>query len=88
MLRLAIICADYPDLPSGIGDYTHKLVSELRAGNVEVHVITTSHDQIRADAQTLQVDWSISSLGRITRYCREHAIQFINILAQLAQARR
>lgn len=42
-LRIALLSAEYPPMPGGVGDYTHQLALALTAQGQRVHVLT-AHD--------------------------------------------
>lgn len=53
-MKVAMVCGSYPPQACGVGDYTFRLVEELRRMHVRVDVVTTDDDQ-RADGPAVAV---------------------------------
>ncbi len=62
-MKIAMICGSYPPQPCGIGDYTARLVSELRRSGLDLEVITTASGGREAtDVVTFELkNWSVRS---------------------------
>lgn len=62
-MRVAMVTGSYPPQPCGVGDYTHRLVQQMKSSGVAVDVITTKSIAPRnADEVKYELsDWRISS---------------------------
>lgn len=77
MKRLAIITGEYPDVPSGIGDYAYNLVKTLNSD--DIYVITSIHKDILDDENVFKVDWTFFSLYKIFKFLKFKSIGNVNI---------
>lgn len=71
-LRICLVSAALPDVPCGIGDYTHNLAAALLAENVEPVVVTTTRPGLRAafpyETRPIATTWVLPDLARIAHH--------------------
>jgi glycosyltransferase involved in cell wall biosynthesis len=60
-MKVAMVTGSYPPQPCGVGDYTERLVHELKATGVEVDVVTTRAKQARSAIEIKYelTDWKL-----------------------------
>ena len=65
-MKIAMVTGSFPPQPCGIGDYTERLVAELRRHEMEIDVITTWAGQPRPAGSTQREvqDWKLSTWKR------------------------
>ena len=80
-MRVAMISGSYPPQPCGVGDYTARLVSELRAAKVEVDVFTTALDEGRRDppAHGEITDWRLSTWWQASRLLLDRQYDVVHL---------
>ena len=68
-MRVAMITGSYPPQPCGVGDYTERIVRELRAAGVDIDVFATQAEGGRArDGVFKEVpDWRLGTWRRESR---------------------
>jgi polysaccharide biosynthesis protein PslF len=80
-MRVAMVTGSYPPQPCGVGDYTERLVNELRRAGVAVDVITT--EALDRDGSIpvhyLLPKWTVSNWLRALRWMRKQKYDLIHI---------
>jgi len=75
--RIAIITAEYPDIPAGVGDYSYKIKQALEKQNIEVFIITSKDPQIRDGKKIIKIDWNIKSVFKIWKIVKQKKLKTI-----------
>lgn len=78
-IKIAIISADYPDIISGIGDYSAILFKEFRKHTFQTYLITTKHELISNNIDTLNVNWDYNGLINIYSFIKRNNIKLVII---------
>lgn len=73
--KVTIVTADYPDIPSGIGDYSYRLKESLEKLGFTVYVITSKDKRITDSNEVLKVRWNIGSIFKIKRFCKYFGVK-------------
>ncbi len=80
-MRVAMVTGSYPPQPCGVGDYTERLVQELRLAGVAVDVVTTEAAN-RHDVSSVQYalkKWTFGNWWKALRWMRTQSYDVIHI---------
>jgi len=66
-LKICYIVGAYPLMKCGVGDYTKKLVDEIKNRNIEVHIITSTSATNENNVYNCIEKWNINSINKILK---------------------
>jgi polysaccharide biosynthesis protein PslF len=80
-MRVAMVTGSYPPQPCGVGDYTERLVHELRSAGITVDVVTTEASDRKSEVsvQYTLKQWSLRNWICALRWMRSRQYDVMHI---------
>ncbi len=80
MVKIALMSADYPNIISGVGDYSARLLQEWRQAGHQVILITARHPAVaRPEGAVLALRWKMRSFFQLQAFLNRHQPEVISL---------
>ena len=83
-MRIGFITGEFPPMPGGVGDFTHRLAERIREQGHEVHILSRAGSISESFAVDTLAGWGPGSLRAIRAWARRRRLDIVNLQYQTA----